>query len=153
MFWKIKKYWICGLLDLWLGLEICFWLGPMRDLESDLDSEVMTRTRTLRWWLGIGFDNLDSDTALIDILPYQTPGISNQALVLMIDVKIFAKRTDIVAKSAIFDHIPAGKWFSSRICVPWNFLKNLISTIWDSFSGGASPSYDPFLQCNGRTKC
>ena len=33
--------------------------------DSDLDSEVMTRTRTQRWLgLGLGFDNLDSDTAL-----------------------------------------------------------------------------------------
>ena len=29
--------------------------------------------------------------------------------------------------------------------VPWNFLNKLISTIWDSFHGGASPSYDLFF--------
>ena len=29
--------------------------------------------------------------------------------------------------------------------VPWNFLTNLISTIWDSFHGAASPSYDLFF--------
>ena len=28
------------------------------------------------------------------------------------------------------------------IFVPWNFLKNLIATVWGSFHGGASPSYD-----------
>ena len=32
-----------------------------------------------------------------------------------------------------------------RFFVPWNFLKNLISTIWDSFHGGASPSYDLYF--------
>ena len=52
-----------------------------------------------------------------------------------------------------FDNTPAEKWFGLRIFVPWNFLKNLISTIWDSFHGGASPSSLPFLQCHGRTKC
>ena len=50
-----NKCWICGLLDLWLRLKFFF----------DSDSEVMTRTRTQRWWLGLGFDNLDSDTALV----------------------------------------------------------------------------------------
>ena len=31
-----------------------------------------------------------------------------------------------------------------RTFVPWNLLNNLFSTIWDSFHGGASPSYDLF---------
>ena len=75
----------------------------------------------------------------INMLPYQTPEISNQALVFMRDVKMFASLTDISVKSAIFDNIPAGKWFGPRFCVPSNFLKNLISTTWDSFHGGASP--------------
>ena len=35
-----------------------------RDSDLDSDFEVMTRTRTQRWWLRLGFDNLDSDTAL-----------------------------------------------------------------------------------------
>ena len=70
MFWKINKCWICGLLDSWLGLEQIFWLGLAdsdSDSDSDSDFEVMTRTRTPtpRWWLGLGFDNLDSDTALM----------------------------------------------------------------------------------------
>ena len=51
-----------------------------------------------------------------------------------------------MAKSAIFGNTPAGKWFGPRIVVPWNFLKNLISTIWDSFHVGASPSYDFFFR-------
>ena len=53
---------------------------------------------------------------------------------------MFPLWTDILVKSAIFDNTPAEKWFGLRILVPWNFLKNLISTIWDSFHGGASPS-------------
>ena len=59
---------------------------------------------------------------------------------------MFTSRTDILAKSAIFDHTPVEKWFGPRIFVQsGNFLKNLISTIWDSFHGGASPSYDLFF--------
>ena len=51
----------------------------------------------------------------INILPYQTPGISNQALVFMRDVKMFTSRTDIlVKKSAIFYNTPAKKWFGPR---------------------------------------
>ena len=69
------------------------------------------------------------------MLPYQTPGISNQALVFMRDVKMFASWTDIFVKSAIFDNTPAEKWFGPRIFVTWNFLQNLISTFWDSFHG------------------
>ena len=66
------------------------------------------------------------------MLPYlQTPGISNQALVFMRYENVLV--TDILAKSTIFDHTPVEKWFGPRIFVPWNFLKNLISTIWDSF--------------------
>ena len=52
---------------------------------------------------------------------------------------------DILAKSAIFDHTRAEKWLGPRMFVPWNFLTNLISTIWDSFHGGASHSYDLFF--------
>ena len=43
------------------------------------------------------------------MLSYQTPGISNQALVFMRDVKMIAKRTDVLAKSAIFDDTPVEK--------------------------------------------
>ena len=42
----------------WLGLGL--W-GD--DSDSNSDFEVMTRTQ--RWWLRLGFDNLDSDTALL----------------------------------------------------------------------------------------
>ena len=53
MFWKINKCWICGLLDLWLGLEFFFWLGLWGDdSDSDSDFEVMTRTRI--WQPGLG---------------------------------------------------------------------------------------------------
>ena len=39
------------------------------------------------------------------MLPYQTPRISNQAVVFIRDVKMFESRTDIlVLKSAIFDN-------------------------------------------------
>ena len=69
------------------------------------------------------------------------PGISNQALVFMRDVKMFAERTDILAKSVILGNAPAEKWFGLRFVVPWDFLKNLFSTSWDSFHGGANPSY------------
>ena len=86
-----------------------------------------------------------TDVSHINMLPYQTPGVLNQALVFMRDVKMFASRTDILIKSAIFDNTPAKKWFGPRICVPWNFLKNLIPTIWDSFHDGASSSYDIFF--------
>ena len=41
------------------------------------------------------------------MLPYQTPGISNQALVFMRDVKMFASRTDMLVKGVIFDNTPA----------------------------------------------
>ena len=59
MFWKIKKYWICGLLDSWLGLEKKNSLGL-----EDSDSEVMTRTRTRtwRWRLGLRLRGDDSDS-------------------------------------------------------------------------------------------
>ena len=56
MFWKINKCWICGLLDLWLGLEIFFWLGLGLGLrlrlwgdDSDSDSDLTTWTRTQHW--------------------------------------------------------------------------------------------------------
>ena len=52
------------------------------------------------------------------MLPYQTHGISNQVLVFMRDVKMFAPQTDILVKSAIFENNPAGKWFGLRIFVP-----------------------------------
>ena len=79
------------------------------------------------------------------MLPYQTPGISNQALQFSWDGKMFVSWTDIFAKRAIFDNTPADKWFNLRIFVPWNFLKYLISTVWDSFHGSESPSYDSFF--------
>ena len=64
----------------------------------------------------------------------------------MRDVKILASWTDILGKSASFYNTHAKKWFGPSIFVTWNFLKNLrISTIWDSFHGGASPSYDLFF--------
>ena len=75
------------------------------------------------------------------MLPHQKPGISNQALVFMRDVKEFASRMDILVKSAILNNTPVEKWFGPRFFVPWNFLNNLISTIWDSFHGGASLLY------------
>ena len=86
-----------------------------------------------------------TDFSHINMLAHQTPGISNQALGFMRDVKMFASRTDILVKSAIFDNTPAEKWFGPKGFVPWNFLKNPISTIWDRFDGGASLSYDPFF--------
>ena len=50
-----------------------------------------------------------SITDFSHMLPYQTPGISNQALVFMRDVKMFASWMDILVKSAIFDNTPAKK--------------------------------------------
>ena len=79
------------------------------------------------------------------MLPYETPGNSNQLQVFMRDVKKLASRTDILAKCAIFDNTPADEWFGPKVFVPWDFLKNIISTIWDSFHGGESPSYDFFF--------
>ena len=55
-----------------------------------------------------------TDFSHINMLPHQTPGISNQAQVFIRDVKMFASRTDILVKSAIFDNTPAGKWFGPR---------------------------------------
>ena len=55
---------------------------------------------------------------VINILPYQTPGISNKAPIFMRDVKMFASRTDTLVQSAIFYNIPAGKWFDPIIVVP-----------------------------------
>ena len=49
------------------------------------------------------------------MLPYQTPGNSNQALVFMRDVKMFASRTAILVKSANFDNTHAEKWFGPRL--------------------------------------
>ena len=60
--------------------------------------------------------------------------ILNQALVYVRDVKKIVPRTDILAKSAMFDDTPAGKSFTPRIFAHWNFLQNLISIIRDSFS-------------------
>ena len=51
---------------------------------------------------------------------------------------MFASRMDILVKSVIFDNTPAEKWFGPRFFVPWNFLKNLISTIWESFHYGVT---------------
>ena len=59
-----------------------------------------------------------TDVSHINMLSYQTPGISNQALVFIRDVKMFAYQTDILAKSAICDNTPAGKWFGLTISVP-----------------------------------
>ena len=58
---------------------------------------------------------------------------------------MFPSRTDISVKIVIFDSTPAEQSFGPRIVVPWNFLKNLISTIWDSVHGGERPSYDLFF--------
>ena len=52
------------------------------------------------------------------MLPYHTPGISNQAIVFMRAVKIFASWMDILIKSASFDNTSAEKWFGPRIVVP-----------------------------------
>ena len=58
-----------------------------------------------------------TDVRHINMFPHQTPGISNQALVFMRDVKMFASRTDISVKSAIyFYNTPAEKWFRPRFC-------------------------------------
>ena len=64
----------------------------------------------------------------------------------MRDVIMVSSRTDILVKRAIFNNTPVEKWFSPTIFVPTNYLKNLISTIWDSFFyGGLSPSNDLFF--------
>ena len=86
-----------------------------------------------------------TDFSHINIIPYQTPGISNQALIFMRDVKMFASRMDIGYKVQFLTTPLCKKWFGPRYFVPWIFLKNQISTIWDSFHGGASPSYDLFF--------
>ena len=52
MFWK-NKFWICGLLDLWLGLKNFFWLG-LADSDSDFEVMTRTRTRTRIWQPGLG---------------------------------------------------------------------------------------------------
>ena len=57
-----------------------------------------------------------------------------------------------LAKSVIFGNTPEEKWFGPKIVVPWNFLKNRISTVWDSFHGGASPSYDNFFSVTDMDK-
>ena len=44
---------------------------------------------------------------------------------------------DILAKCVIFINTPAENGSVENV-VPWNFLKNLIYTIWNSFHGGAS---------------
>ena len=43
-----------------------------------------------------------TDVSHINMIPYQTPGNSNQALLFMRDVKIFASGTDILAKKIKF---------------------------------------------------
>ena len=48
-------------------------------------------------------------------LSYQTPRISNQALVFMRNVSLFASWMDILSKSAISDNIPAKQRFGPRI--------------------------------------
>ena len=60
---------------------------------------------------------------------------------------MFASRTDIlVKKTNNFLQHRCGKMGSVLdFFLPLNFLKNLISTIWDRFYGGASPSYDIFF--------
>ena len=58
-----------------------------------------------------------TDFSHINMLPHQTPGISNQAQVFMRDVKIFASRTDILVKSATLYSTPAGKWSGPRFVV------------------------------------
>ena len=72
------------------------------------------------------------------MLPYQTPAwnFKPSSSFHERNVKMFASRTDILVKSVIFDNTPAGNGY--------RFLKNLISTIWDTFHGGAIPSYDTF---------
>ena len=81
----------------------------------------------------------------INMPPHQTPGISNQALVFMTDVKMFAQRTDILVKSAIFNSNPAGKWFGPIMLYLETFWKPKFSTIWNRFHGGTRPSYELFV--------
>ena len=54
------------------------------------------------------------------MLPCQTPKISNQALVFLRDVKMFASQMGHFGKKFNFYNNPVAKWFGSRICVPWN---------------------------------
>ena len=86
MFWKINKI----MLNMWTTRFVTrtqiFFLTRTRGLglwgdDSDSDFEVMTRTQiwTQRWWLWLwlGFDNLDSDTALITLSLLSTIQIKN----------------------------------------------------------------------------
>ena len=50
----------------------------------------------------------------INMLPHQTPGISNQAVVFMRNVKMFTSWTDILVKSNICDNTPVEKWFGQE---------------------------------------
>ena len=62
----------------------------------------------------------------------------------MRDVKMFTSRTDILAKSAIFDKTPAEKWIGQRFFFTLK-LSEANSIIWDSLNGGENPSYDCFV--------
>ena len=62
----------------------------------------------------------------------------------MRDVKMFASRTDILAKSAIFGNTPVEKWLVWEFCT-LELSEEPSSTIWDSFYGGESPTYDFFF--------
>ena len=135
---KSNKIWLPSLLS---------YMGICEKLNV-IDRWVLTSITLL------SFQSLDSPkyfqlymlvSSHINWLLYQTPGISNQALVFVRDIKMFTSRTDILAKSAIFDNTPAEKWFGPSIFASWNFLKDPISTLWDSFHGGESPSYDFFI--------
>ena len=58
----------------------------------------------------------------LDWLPYKTPGISNQALVFVRNVKTSASQKNILA----FWQHPCQKWFNPSIFALWNVLKNLL---------------------------
>ena len=100
MFWKINKCWICGLLDSWLGLEIFF----------------LTRTRTLRWWLGLGlgFDNLDSDTALL----HSNQFCKNMSKLVLSKLALFVLHDGICGSF----HNKATINASALLCVLWQNL-------------------------------
>ena len=115
---KVNTIWLPWLL-IQMNFHEMFIVMDWRDRNFGVDLPLLFCWATT--W--IPFILSSTDVTHINWLPYQTSGISNQALVFVTDVKICGSQTDIWAKSAIFDNTPAVKWFSPRIFIPLELFK------------------------------
>ena len=111
---KVCKIWLPWLL-IYMRIHEIFNVTDGRDKNVGVDFLHVTLCPFLSKELGLAkYFQLQMLVMHINICFYQTPGISNQALAFTRDVKMFASRTDILVKSAIFDNTPAKKMVRSE---------------------------------------